>query len=174
MDTLKERKDVIIGVVLALIVGLLLGYGWGRQTGGAAETMSTTEVAGTSTGEMRTSGTGLTGSTGGAVTGTVAEGDSVSVVDQPAGMDVAIRSVTLTQAGWVAVRDSKGTTLGAALFPAGTHSNVSVPLLKPTVAGGNYQALIYFDDGTKTFNLKTETIVLNPDGSVAGSAFNAR
>ena len=61
-----------------------------------------------------------------------------------------------------------------ALFPAGEQYDVSVPLLRATEAGQNYQALIYFDDGTKTFNLKTETIVLNPDGSVAGATFNVK
>ena len=89
-------------------------------------------------------------------------------------MSVAVASATLSDEGWIAVRDSEGKTLGAALFAPGTYENVSVPLLRATSAGETYQVLIYFDDGTKTFNLHTETIVLNPDGTVAGTTFIAR
>lgn len=170
MDILKQHREVIIGVVLALIVGLSLGYGWGRQTSGAGDmVMSDESVATTATSTGK-----LLGSNGTAIAGTVAEGNSVTVVDQPAGMNVRIKSVTLSEEGWVAVRDGSGITLGAALFPTGTHTDVSVSLLKPTRAGQSYQALIYFDDGTKTFNLKTESIVLDPDGSVAGATFEAQ
>jgi hypothetical protein len=85
-----------------------------------------------------------------------------------------VTSATLSQEAWIAIRDASGRTLGAALFPAGPQSNVSVPLLRATASGESYQALVYFDDGTKTFNLKTETIVLNADGSVAGTTFLAQ
>lgn len=175
MNIFTERRDVVIGVVLALVVGLLIGFGWGRQTAGGADmAAASAQTASTSTGQKIVGGD-LIGSSGKTpVEGTVAQGDSVSVASQPAGMSVALTSVTLTQEGWVAIRDSSGTTLGAALFAPGTHAGVSVALLKPTIAGGNYQALMYFDDGTKMFNLKTETIVLNPDGSVAGATFYAQ
>jgi hypothetical protein len=170
MNILTERKEVVIGVILALVVGLLIGYGWGRQSAGGGLMMSTKVVA-TSTAQTSTK---LIGSTKAPTNTVIAEGNSVNVVDQTAGMSVTVKSVTLSQAGWVAVRDSSGATLGAALFAPGTHNNVSVPLLKSTQSGKNYQALIYFDDGTKTFSLKMETIVLNPDGSVAGATFNAK
>lgn len=170
-NTFTQRMDVLIGVIVALVIGLLLGYGWGRQMGGAGDMKMDTTQAATST---QPAGASLIGSPQTKVTGTVAEGNSLTVVDQAAGMNVAVRSVTLTEKGWIAIRDESGSTIGAALVAAGTHSDVSVPLLKPTKAGQNYQALIYFDDGTKTFDLQTETIVLNPDGSVAGATFNAQ
>lgn len=172
MNTLKQRKDLIIGVVLALIVGLLLGYGWGRQNSGAGGIVMSPKLEATTSTKTMSGDAQLLGSKSVPSTAVVAEGDSVSVVTQPAGTNVRVRFVMLSQEGWVAIRNAQGITLGAALFAPGDHTNVSVPLLKSTVAGQNYQALIYFDDGTKTFNLKTETIVLNPDGSVAGTTFN--
>jgi hypothetical protein len=173
MHILTERKNVVIGVVVALVIGLLIGYGWGRQSaGGGVGVMMSTKVVATTTAPATSSK--LIGSTKAPANTVVAEGNSVNVVGQAAGMSVAIRSVSLSEEGWVAIRDSSGATLGAALFAPGIHSDVSVPLLKPTQSGKNYQALIYFDDGTKTFDLNTETIVLNPDGSVAGATFNVQ
>ncbi|HTR18931.1 MAG TPA: hypothetical protein VMH91_03080 [Candidatus Paceibacterota bacterium] len=104
----------------------------------------------------------------------IAQGNSLTIADQPAGTEITVQSLSLSQEGWVAIRDSEGKTLGAALFPPGVQQSVSVPLLRATTAGDTYQALIYFDDGTKTFNLKTETIVLNMDGTVAGTTFTAQ
>lgn len=174
MNVLKQHRDVITGVVIALIIGLLLGYGWGRQMGGAANMMMSSEVPAATSTSTTSAGATLLGSSSKPVSGTVAEGNSLTVANQSAGMSVKISSVMLSQEAWIAVRDSNGITLGAALFPAGTRADVSVPLLKPMQAGQNYQALIYFDDGSKTFSLKTETIVLNPDGSVAGATFNVQ
>ncbi|MDR3571884.1 MAG: hypothetical protein P4L81_06910 [Candidatus Pacebacteria bacterium] len=162
---------MIIGVIAALVVGLLLGYGWGRQMSGAAD-ISMTDEQPTTAATNTTATNKLLGSQGEQTTGTVAQGNAVAVLNQAAGTSVMLKSVTLTEEGWVAIRDASGRTLGAALFSAGTHADVTVPLLRPTEAGQNYQALIYFDDGSKTFSLKTETIVLNPDGSVAGGSFN--
>jgi len=104
----------------------------------------------------------------------MATGDSVSVSSQGAGMSVTVASVSLSQPGWIAIRDNTGRTLGAALFPAGTHADVSVPLLRATQAGQRYQALLYFDDGKKSFDLHTETLVENSDGSIAGTTFSAQ
>jgi len=172
-NVLKEKQDVIIGVILALIVGLLLGFGAGRQTSGmGGETAMSDNTPATTT--KNSAGTTLYGAQKVPVTGVVSEGNSVSALDQSAGKKILLKSVMLSQEAWVAIRDSSGKTLGAGLFSAGVHYDVSVSLLRATEAGQNYQALIYFDDGSKTFNLKTETIVLNPDGSVAGSTFNVK
>lgn len=172
MDTIRSNKGVIIGVIVALVIGLLIGYGVGRGVRVGDEmtehATSTSSTAATSSIQHLLGGTMTSAPT------VVAEGNSVSVEDQPAGMSVMLASATLSQEAWIAVRDSMGRTLGAALFPAGTQKDVTVPLLRTTSAGENYQVLVYFDDGTKTFNLKTETIVLNPDGTVAGATFLAQ
>jgi hypothetical protein len=104
----------------------------------------------------------------------IANGESVTVANQSAGTKVMVKSVNLSQEGWVAIRDKTGVILGAALFPAGTQTNVEVPLLRATTAGSRYQVLLYYDDGNKNFNLHTETLVENADGSVAGTMFSAQ
>lgn len=101
-------------------------------------------------------------------------GETISVSDQPAGMTISVASLTLPQMGWVAVRDNKGWILGAGRFEAGEHQNASVPLLRATVASERYQALLYVDDGDKQFDFKKDTLIIEGDGSVAGTMFSAQ
>ena len=103
-----------------------------------------------------------------------ASGETVVVAGQAAGMSINVSSVTLSQPGWVAVRDTSGRTLGAAWFDAGTHSSVSVPLLRATAAGDKYQVLLYADNGDHQFDLHTDTLITNSDGSVPGTTFSAQ
>ena len=98
----------------------------------------------------------------------------MTVADQPAGSVVKIASLTLSQLGWVAIRDSKGWVLGAGRFEAGTSSNVEVVLLRNTVAGEKYQVLLYSDDGDKQYDLHKDSLVMNADASVAGATFTAQ
>jgi len=105
---------------------------------------------------------------------TTSDGESVSVANQPAGSMVAVSSVTFTETGWIAVRDSGGWTLGAGRFDAGTYENVAVKLLRATEAGERYQILLYHDDGDQQFDLKKESLVTHSDGTVAGVMFTAQ
>jgi len=100
-------------------------------------------------------------------------GEAVSAGDQPAGSIVVVKSVTLSELGWVAVRDSNGRILGATRVDVGAHEAVQVELLRNTTTGEHYQVLLYTDDGDKAFDLHKDTIVTNSDGSVAGAAFTA-
>lgn len=86
---------------------------------------------------------------------------------------MSVSSATLSQTGWVAVRDSGGRVLGAARLDAGVHEAVQIPLLRNTVSGEHYQVLLYTDDGDKAFDLHIDALVMNSDGSIAGAAFTA-
>lgn len=100
--------------------------------------------------------------------------ESVDVTDQSAGMGVKVKSATLAQTGWIAVRDVDGRTLGAGRFEAGTYAEAEIPLLRVTTAGGRYQVLIYVDDGDKAFDLHKDILVTGGDGTVAGDVFSAQ
>ncbi len=102
-----------------------------------------------------------------------AGGESVNVADQPAGMEVKISSLSLSEMGWVGVRDSEGRVLGAGRFDAGSFKNVSVPLLRATAIGESYQVLLYADDGDRQFDLHKDVLVTGPYGGVAGTNFKA-
>lgn len=92
----------------------------------------------------------------------------VAVADQAAGQSVAIESVTVRPPGvWVAVEEvnedgSLGNVLGAALVghPA---SGISVPLLRPTLAGQEYAVVLYRDDGNGQFDLANDSLYVDFD-----------
>jgi len=89
---------------------------------------------------------------------TVAKGDeTVSVGDQTAGETVTVASMKLSAASWVAIVDG-GRVLGAAWYPSyATKGEVS--LLRGTVAGKTYQAVVYVDDGDKKFDMHKDALV---------------
>ena len=171
MDMNDTGNRIIIAVIAVLLVigAWYLGtvHPLSSMNGGTASISTTTPASGNST----TTGTKGTSTASGPTT--VATEDSVSVGNQPAGSFVMVASATLTQTGWVAIRDSDGRVLGAGLFNAGTAKAVQVPLLRNTVASQQYQALIYIDDGDRAFDLHKDTLVTNADGSVAGTTFSA-
>jgi hypothetical protein len=172
MNMNDTGNRVIAGVVIVLLVigAWYLGTTFKPATG--TKVTMATSTSGTNIGSSTNASTNTTGTTPAGATLTVS-GGAVSVKDQPAGSSVLVSSVTLAQLGWVAVRDSSGRTLGAALFGAGTYSAVQVPLLRNTVSGEHYQVLLYADDGDKVFDLHKDTLVMNADGTVAGTTFTA-
>ncbi len=182
MDENANVNWVIAGVGLLIII---VGGWWViSHNASGAGTMATSTATTTMTDNTSTSGSDTNSQSAGSETTTgssatpeptaAASGDTVSVADQPAGTSVAVASVTLSKDGWVAIRDDKGWTLGAAWFPAGTQHTVSVQLLRATEAGKRYQALLFIDTaGDHTFDVHGETLVTNSDGSIAGAMFTA-
>lgn len=168
-----KNTGVIIGVFVLAIV--LVG-GWyltaGERAGMPAGSPADTALSPASS-SVSVSGNADEGSAGTSDQTIASENDSVGVQDQPAGSLVSVASVTLAQSSWIAIRDEDGRVLGAGRFDAGTHPDVTVQLLRNTVSGGHYQALIYIDNGDRIFDLHTDTLVTNADGSVAGATFTA-
>lgn len=89
-------------------------------------------------------------------------GNTLSVADQLAGNTVIVDRVSISSAGWVAVHEdvdgALGNILGAARFPEGEHDGI-VPLLRETVAGEKYHAVLYFDNGDREFNFNEDTLL---------------
>jgi len=99
--------------------------------------------------------------------------ESIQVADQSAGMEVKVSSLSLSEMGWVGVRDNEGRVLGAGRFDAGSFKDVTISLLRATVAGDSYQALLYVDDGDKAFDLQKDILITGSNGGVAGTNFKA-
>jgi len=106
----------------------------------------------------------------------VSLGSSVVVNNQPAGLRVVIDSVTLDSSGWVAIHEDiegeLGNILGAQRFDAGTYKGL-VDLLRNTVEGGVYYAVLYTDDGDSMFDHKKDALMANESGEAIKSKFNA-
>lgn len=103
-------------------------------------------------------------------------GYSVSVNDQTAGSIVHVSQVVLEKDSWIAVREDLqgglGNILGAAWYPAGTHT-ASVELLRDTMVDSFYYAVIYADDGDKAFDFTKDTLVNGDDNKVLVAKFRA-
>ncbi len=105
---------------------------------------------------------------------TEARGESVSIANQQASKEVAVSALTLSQPSWVTIRDSNGRILGAAWVSTGTHSKVSVPLLRATMAGQKYQVQLYADNGDRKFDTHADILITGAGGAVAGTTFTAQ
>lgn len=159
------NKNVIIGGIIVIV---LLVAGWWLTTKPQADSMM--DDTGTKTDSSMTEDTGSSQTS--STPSMVSSGESVTVYDQAAGDSVNVASVTLKEMGWVAIRDADGRVLGAARFDAGTHQNVSVPLLRGTTSGGvSYQVLLYADDGDKEYDLHKDVLITGANGGVAGTNF---
>jgi len=172
METVEtnDTKGWIIGAIVLVVV---VGGGWWMIKHGKASSSvigkeaSTTEAVTGDNYPVQDEGAVIKINTNAAVAHTTAtiaaSGEKVSVQDQAGGSSVAIASMNLTKASWVAIKDVKG-ILGAAWYPAGATSGTA-SLLRPTVKGGAYQAVVYVDDGDKKFDMHKDTLVTGVEAS---------
>jgi hypothetical protein len=109
-------------------------------------------------------------------TALVMQGDNgLSVQNQSAGRTVMVDQIVLKNPGWVAIHDNvngqPGRILGAQLFDSGKSSG-SVELLRATMNGISYIAVLHNDDGNyKNFNPKTDTPLMNSTGAMIMATF---
>ena len=93
---------------------------------------------------------------------------AVAVDEQKAGNTVAVTMLTLSNPGWVVIHEDRngkpGNVLGATWYQAGIHL-AKVELLRSTVVGGTYYAMIHSDDGDKQFDLKKDLPLMDASGN---------
>jgi hypothetical protein len=139
-----QNENVRLGV--AFIVGVVVGLGiyWiaSQNTSAPEDPLVTNEETASTTSRVQTP-------------------NGLIVADQEPGKTVKISELVFKRPGWVAIHDdvdgTPGRILGAKLFDTGTSTDVSVGLLRATVAGKTYLAVLHDDDGQyKTFNPQTD------------------
>lgn len=97
----------------------------------------------------------------------ISNNEVVSVASQPAGFEVVVESVKVPLVGvWIAVRETNSTDLGNVLGAArvsGTHSSVSIPLLRATEPGRTYAVELYRDDNDGLFDIGFNSVYIDFD-----------
>ncbi|MCR4306919.1 MAG: hypothetical protein NUV42_03020 [Candidatus Yonathbacteria bacterium] len=92
-----------------------------------------------------------------------------SAKDQPAGLKVFIDSATMDEQGWIVIHEDRegtpGNILGARRFEVGVSAG-EVELLRNTVEGGIYYAMIHTDDGDGQFDHTKDLPLIENDAPV--------
>ncbi|MDO8556981.1 MAG: hypothetical protein Q7R98_00770 [Candidatus Jorgensenbacteria bacterium] len=161
---------IVLIAIVAFVVGLGISwYVFGRSDEMAGEVPEISSTA-TST-YIKTDGSNQ-------ISAVASSGGNTIVVDnQSAGDSVVIQSVSFENPGWVAIHEERdgvvGNTLGAGWFPAGTSSGV-IELLRGTVSGGTYYAVLHGDNGDKLYNYTTDKPITDASGSAIMTKFVAQ
>ena len=168
-NTMNDTQKIIV----AALVGFVIGFGACWMFSG-----STTEDVKENTEETATENENATTTAEVKNEVIVSSGDNaVLVLDQTAGKSVLIDGVSLEKAGWVAIyEDFQGPVqriLGAKYFSAG-ESKGAVTLLRGTVAGKSYHAVLLLDNGDKSFNHKVDTVAIDDAGKPVAIKFEAK
>ena len=170
METNNMTQWIIIG---AAVIVLVVGGAWLVMRGRAAEPAMDSSVNATSTAPTSTSQMVVDATTNipkGTMTA-VSDGEAVAVSNQAAGMSVALSSMSLTHATWIAVRDDMS-ILGAAWFPSSATQG-TVELQRATESGKSYRVVMYVDDGDKKFDMHKDQLITIDNGPV-GSSFDVQ
>lgn len=108
---------------------------------------------------------------------TMSAENSIAVEDQNEGVRIILDSVTLKESGWAVIHeDSDGTPgriLGAQLFDPGTTEPSVVDLLRGTLAGNTYYAMLHSDNGDRSFIPKQDPPLLDGEGNPIMMRFQA-
>jgi hypothetical protein len=152
METITTKE--YIRLVSALIIGIVIGFAihWFLT-----RTTAEAPVITTSDESMAMNQSAISGDNG------------LVVKDQAPGSKVMVDSVKLKSPGWVAIHDNvkgqPGRILGAVLFDKGSATG-TVELLRGTVAGKTYFAVLHHDDGDyKNFNPRTDSVLVDTAGA---------
>lgn len=147
MDSFKITNTGIALLIIGLIAGFLIGHFAVPQ--GTFERSDMEEVV----------------DEGSVTNSEVADFSStnIEVLDQDAGSRVFIKTISLNEKSWVAVREDvsgdMGNILGAVRLESGDHQNVEVELLRGTMAGGLYYVVVYKDNGDESFDHNFDSLV---------------
>lgn len=162
-DNHTDTKRMLIIAVFTFLIGL--GIGWSVFNGGDQEIGGASDVSEEMKEEKEMDQIALSPpSPDSTDTSSVLirpDVTSISVADQPAGDNVILKSLSIKDDSWIAIHEDfngkPGNILGAARYRTGVHQNVSVHLLRNTVAGGIYYAMIHIDDGDDQFDFTKDT-----------------
>lgn len=144
-------KNQNVRLAAVFVLGVIVGFGgywlWTRNGTGKPETLSDVVQA---------------------PKDLIVGDNGLIVKDQASGDTVEVAEVVLQKPGWIAIHENvngaPGRILGAQLFDSGKHDGM-VELLRNTVDGASYFAVIHTDDGNyKNFNPKTDVILNDESG----------
>jgi len=101
----------------------------------------------------------------------------ISVKEQTEGVRVILDEVSVENLAWAVIHeedtDKPGRILGAQLFDAGATKPGTVDLLRGTLAGRAYYAMLHSDNGDRAFNPKNDLPIADEQGNPVMMKFTA-
>ncbi len=175
-----EKSGISNATIVALIVGLVLGFAGGAYwyKGKMAKIATTRNVVTDdktkpATTTVTTKPVSTTDEDKAPIS-IVVDTNIISAANQSAGATVTVSKVSSNTEIWVAVREDNGglmsNVLGAKKVSAGVTENVVIQLLRATKANSKYYIVLYKDNGDGAFDSKKDTII-ESDGRVVVSTF---
>lgn len=182
MDTLSTNQKVLISALVGFVIGAGAVVVWNISRGGGE--VAVTNATGGTVAQSDESPLPNNEEDKSAMVGAESQasapvlagngGDSITVLDQAAGNAVRVENIEFENAGWVAVHEDRngglGNILGAAWFPRGTSSG-TVELLRDTLPGQAYYAVLYTDNGNKVFETGVDAQIVTASGNPVMSTF---
>jgi len=170
----SQTQRYVIIAILAFLVGF--GSAWLWLDRGISNDIQSGQLEGdaTSTPTLGENPSGSIDTTNNIVT---TGGDSVTVSDQKAGTEVVLSGVSFEKGGWVAIHEDDngklGKILGVQLFDAGKGVGI-VELLRGTLPGNTYYAVLHNDNGDRAFDPKIDLPIIGTNNSLIMTTFKAQ
>lgn len=152
MNTFTDRQNQKL--VLSFLIGVLVGLGIFWMVNATRQELSPVvgNVKNTEESSQKAAVQDFT-------TTPLVRDNAIIVENQPAGSRVFVKKAMFEEDGWVVIHEGNtsfiGNALGAARFDAGENSGV-VELLRNTEVGKMYRAILYRDNGDRTFSLEND------------------
>ncbi len=166
---MKVTREVYIGFSAGVLIGALVMYAALSFRG----TLTNTSSSSGPSASTKATDTLAHNALDSAGLGGEDRGYALRTFDQPAGEHVSV-SYRLPEEAWIAIREdnngASGRILGARLFAAGSGSG-EIPLLRPTVPGSTYQALLYRDNGNRQFEYHVDLLIMSAVNAPIESTF---
>lgn len=162
------RQNLIIALIVGILIGLGAYYLWdNKETIKLKKNSAPATENAADNAEIRKGDGGVS---------FIESANSIVAPNQPAGYRIILSTVTMANDGWVVIHEDAngvpGNVLGAQRFSAGAYKDGTVELLRNTVEGDTYYAMIHTDDGDKMFDLVKDTPVKNSHDTPIMTAFN--
>lgn len=172
-ERFNENKDLII----VAIASFFIGFGSASFFGGDTTSKDKTEsLKGAEIDDITLPPLPFNKETAGATI--VSRSNMLIVENQRAGSSVMVKKAELPETRWIVVGEknkdgARGAILGAGWFPAGTHENVLVSLLRETVGGEEYLVVLFADTNQdKQFDHKADEPVKDAGGNIISASFS--
>lgn len=179
MTSFKQSYPTFI---IVFVIAFLLGYGTSARIVNRSKSNAQKETASASDatqveGEKTAVDTNSdAGSALAQISASVGAGISTVSADNQAEGEIVSVVVKAEKETWVAIHEETdgklGKILGAQLFTKGTHTGL-VHLLRPTVAGMKYSAMLHADNGDRKFDPAEDKALMASTGGMIMDEFMA-